>query len=243
MNTVSNNKPADGPKMPPKIPPKIAPFVPKQAAKIVETCNVSNTLKRVREEEALPDQKKIKISIEKTTTLSNYENFIKNSNDVCVTGGAKGADYEWARAALSLHHKVFLMSFEKHAFCDVPLSSRVVRDTKSLYVVAPREDVNKKSSVAIKSGSAWAPQMFALLFSKTIAIFGRNITKQIPIYLLDTECNKWFQAEIKLQSYEIVEISWITINKPPPPSGLYTAIGSREISETHKKLINQCFIH
>jgi len=173
--------------------------------------------------------------------------------NLCMSGGADGSDLQWGLQAGKAGHGVIHWSFSEHRsqapeqelvrlhqkqlnLADgalkranrkvqrsFPSRSEVtnnllrrnwyqVRDTQSLYAVS-----QIKYDGSVDGGTAWAIQMYLDRFE-----YDGEDPSKCRAYLLDKNTLKW---------YEWNGERWITmISRPPKPQGIWTGIGSREIS-------------
>ncbi len=174
---------------------------------------------------------------------------------VCCSGGADGADMAWGDAASAAGHDVMHFIFKGHRstapkkqlytltkdqldeanpYLEIanktlkrnwPVSSYFVasllrrnyfqiRYSDSLYAIS---GLDRKGLV--KGGTAWAVQMMI------------DQKPNSKIYLFDQAKNSWF----------IWKGAWMPSMVPSCPTGVYAAIGSRELAENGRTAIQQVF--
>jgi len=173
--------------------------------------------------------------------------------DICFSGGAKGADSVWGLAALELGHQVVHYSFVGHKpgtrenirilndtelkEADVYLQKAAiflkrklpykkpwimnllrrnwyqVRDTNKVYAVSGLSPFSKSRS-GVDGGTAWAIEMALNL-------------KVSEIFVFDQKQNHWNQWNYLPDGHG----KWIYIEFPPKPTGKWTGIGSRDLSD------------
>lgn len=187
---------------------------------------------------------------------------MKNDN-VCFSGGAIGADHEFTLAARKAGHKVINYSFTGHKSRDEVVILNAFRliqadpylceansyikrryptmsdhtnnllrrnyyqivDTKRIYAVA---SLGERGVPA--GGTAWAVVM--------------GIIRKVPeIYLFDQEKQIWLQFGCinKDRSFQWYGESLLSPVHLPKPIGLYTGIGSRDLSEVGKLAIHSLY--
>lgn len=179
--------------------------------------------------------------------------------NILLSGGARGADSVFAVEAHLANHKIWHMSFEGHRISVVgevfklsqaalneadpyveaagkvldrwmPNNDFVmnllrrnyyqIQDTNRVYAVAPIDDEGM-----VMGGTAWAVQM--------------AINRGVPdIYVFDLIEKHWLKschAEFTSAHWEHI------IGLPPKPHGIYTGIGSREITAKGRAAIRELY--
>lgn len=184
-----------------------------------------------------------------TDTLSSVLNELSN---VCLSGGADGSDLQWGLQAGKIGHHVIHWSFQGHR--TVAPETELVRLTDEQLALA--NDAVKRANKGVKrswpsrneitnnllrrnwyqvkdtkavyavselkngewdGGTAWAIQMYLDRFLYD----GEDFTN-CKIYVMDKKSLYWYTFD---------GTRWIQmISRPPTPSGIWTGIGSREIS-------------
>ncbi len=180
--------------------------------------------------------------------------------NICLSGGAKGADLAWAEAAKTAGHKIMHFVFEGHKqknnanavvltqdelsvadphlkVANQTLKRRFptnklfvnnllrrnyfqIADTKRVYAVINGFDENGNPS----GGTAWALQMF---------VDSRNI---FPVYVYDQVSERWY-------TYGDMFSKWIEYNVDvPKPYGIWTGIGTRDLTPSGEKAIKDLFL-
>ena len=136
-----------------------------------------------------------------------------------------------------------------------------VEGSKSLYAVGytpmHAKDMPKRPLVgpalAIMGGTAWACQLFVNRFIRGLpADFEGEVP--IPFYFYQQNFQRWIQLWVRKASPEEGRsemlglwgtkaplhewrVRWVSIGLPPYPSGVYTAIGSRDLMECGRQAI------
>jgi len=106
----------------------------------------------------------------------------------------------------------------------------LMRSTSSLYAVGQFDDATHADNIGLTGGTAWACQMFADKWSQPGA--------SIPMYFFSQKDACWFQFAAKSTGV----YSWHRLTEQPPrPSGRYTAIGTRELTDVGRQAIAALF--
>jgi hypothetical protein len=182
------------------------------------------------------------------------------SDNVCLSGGARGADTVWSMSAKAAGHDVIPFGFkgmkseepiwvlkqevlnEVDEHLEVvskqlergrgfPYSSDYVnnllrrnyfqvKDSERVYAVAP---IDKEKG--IEGGTAWAVHLAVKLKIK-------------EIYIYNLKENAW--RKLKFSDYNLFALLEGCI--PPKPHGIYTGIGSREITPEGIKAIKDLYV-
>lgn len=177
-------------------------------------------------------------------------------NNTCLSGGADGADLQWGMCAGSAGHHVVHWSFEGHRSKapDVEISvlskdqleaadESVKRANKTLKRHFPTRNgfvnnllrrnyyqikwtqavyaVANLENNMVSGGTAWATQMYMDRF------LCDNETDPCNLFLFDQLTGRWFQW---------INV-WVPIDIPPEPTGVWTGIGSRELTDAGKQAI------
>lgn len=175
----------------------------------------------------------------------------ENAN-LCLSGGAEGADLQWGMCAGMAGHQVIHWSFNGHR-TQAP-EVEVVRITQSdleiadpflekanltlkrrlpynkpwiinllrrnYYQVANSSAVYAISTIKnnlVQGGTAWATTMFTDLYPETGSCFCFDQTQE-----------KWFVWTPE---------SWVEIEAPTPPRGIWAGIGTRDLNTAGKTAI------
>ena len=187
------------------------------------------------------------------------------SDNLMLSGGAKGADCYWAQAALAAGHQVIHWSFEGHKSHDpdntVKLDEETLKEADIRLEMANEtlkrripyykpwiinllrrnwyqvRDVNQVWAVGkmkdgiVQGGTAWATQMFMDLHQ------GKYVTEEyIPtLFFFDQEEDQLY--------YWGVCVSQLTPipNSLNHPTGIYAAIGTRDLNDVGKAFIDSVF--
>jgi hypothetical protein len=187
---------------------------------------------------------------------------LENLN-ICLSGGATGADQAWGDAALAAGHDIVHWSFAGHKtsanyLCELPDVKLRVADSylelanKSIHrkwptkspvvnnllrrnfyqvhwsdsVYAVSTFTKDSSLLQIAGGTAWACQLFVDKY-----LYTNNHINCIRLFLLDQVSDAWYQWTGQ----------WNQIDRPPPPSGVYAGIGTRELTNAGRKAISEVY--
>lgn len=173
---------------------------------------------------------------------------------VVHSGGAIGSDTKWAEEAIKHGHIVIDYSFADHKIKSPHryiLTSEQLRNadselTKASHILKRNVSQNKyiknllrrnyyqivssdkiyavvetfkQYKISDLGGTAWAITMFIN-------------QKKTPVYIFGQNEKQWYLFNSK----------WLKINKPPKPSGNYTAIGTRKLNSDGRKAIEAIYI-
>jgi len=111
-----------------------------------------------------------------------------------------------------------------------------IREVSSVYAVGEflSEGV-RQDSVRISGGTAWACQMFA---DRMMGSFTSTTeSKPIPLFFFSQSQKAWFQCKLASPVIEWISLSGL----PPPPTGKYAGIGTRELDDEGKAAISSLF--
>lgn len=180
--------------------------------------------------------------------------------NMCLSGGAEGADTVWANLAREYKHQVVHWSFKKHNIFDQKDVS-ILDDEKLLtadsYVVLANKNINRKWPT--KSWYVnnlirrnfyqvnWADSVYAIsTLIKDSSLLG---VKGGTAWACQMYIDRWLHTNTNLNSCYLYLFdqnqlkwfswkgSWTEIVKPPTPQGVYAGIGTREINNEGIKAI------
>jgi hypothetical protein len=187
--------------------------------------------------------------------MSTPKSLVSLGENLCLSGGADGADLQWGMMAGHIGHSVIHWSFQGHK-SQAPACEVVVLDDTSLGeadVFLKRANLTLKRRFPGKNrfvnnllrrnyfqvrwsesvygvglmlkgqvhgGTAWATQMYMDRF-----IVEGEPMENCKLYFYDQTLDQW----MKWQG------DWQVLNEQPPePIGIWTGIGTRELSHTGK---------
>lgn len=173
--------------------------------------------------------------------------------NLCLSGGAKGADLQWGMCAGSAGHSVIHWSFAGHR-SQAPHAEIVELNEEQLQVADPFLEVaNKTLMRRIPENPfsrnllrrnyyqvAWSQSLYAVstISSKTNKVEGGTAWavqmfidrgQELPCYVFDQASENW-------KSWDYATLSWVFAD-PSKPSGLWAGVGSRELTLAGKTAI------
>lgn len=173
--------------------------------------------------------------------------------NLCLSGGAKGADLQWGMCAGSAGHSVIHWSFSGHK-SQAPHTEIVELNEEQLQVADPFLDVaNKTLGRRIPENPftrnllrrnyyqvAWSQSLYAVsaISPKTNKVEGGTAWavqmfidrgQELPCYVFDQASENW-------KSWDYATHSWVYAD-PTKPSGLWAGVGSRELTLAGKTAI------
>lgn len=179
----------------------------------------------------------------------------ENSDPVCCSGGAEGADLEWGCAATKSNHAVMHFVFAGHR-------SRADKDQLVELTKDQLEVANDHLARANKSlhrrwpvsnyfvGNLLRRNYYQVVWSQSLyAISGFDSYGMVEggtawavqmmidlnpgagIYVFDQKVGQWYQWKG----------GWVPVIKPPKPDGIYAGIGSRKLLTAGKEAIWKVF--
>lgn len=176
---------------------------------------------------------------------------LQNMTDVCLSGGAEGADIEWGTYAQFIGHNVIHWSFPGHhsnAFESqlVRLSDEQLRlgdEALRAAAVTLRKSMPRRPSVVRLLHRnfyqvAWSQACYAVTTIRdgevsggtgwAITMFIQLHPNNHKLYVFDQEQDAWFQFNGE---------TWNGIACPPQPAGIWAGIGTRELKQNGKEAI------
>lgn len=182
-------------------------------------------------------------------------------NDLCLSGGAKGADSQWGMTAGSAGHSVIHWSYGGHR-APVPEVELVRLTNEQLLVADPYLHTANKTlkrvvptwkpwlcnllrrnfyqvkwtqrvyavgkfgrDGLVDGGTAWAVQMYLDRFYENDEPY-----EKCELYFYDQDSDNWLK-------WQVAERTWAVIDTPPKPHGVWTGIGTRELTDAGKSAI------
>jgi hypothetical protein len=182
--------------------------------------------------------------------------------NICLSGGAKGADLAWGEVASKHGHKVIHYSFENHK-TKAPKETLFVLNNDLLLAADPhlvRANQTLKRSWPVRWASTanllrrnyyQITNSEALYAVSTLDEDGKvaggtawaiemylNLHGPDKLYLFDQEQNKWlFHSALGWHSCKPFGI----FGPPPAPNGIWTGIGTRDLNENGMIAIESVF--
>ncbi|KAJ4251901.1 hypothetical protein NW762_011198 [Fusarium torreyae] len=174
--------------------------------------------------------------------------------NVCLSGGADGADVEWGKCAASIGHEVIHWSFPGHS-SQAPESQLVRLDdeqlkisdealqnaAKSLGKSLPQKPTVGRLLRRNYYQVAWSQACYAVTYfvndvqapGGTVwatTMFSQLHPESRKLYAFDQCRDVWLQWNGE---------SWDLIDQPPRPSGVWAGIGARELQQNGRDAIRK----
>jgi hypothetical protein len=175
-----------------------------------------------------------------------------DSKNVCMSGGAKGADLQWGMCAGKAGHQVIHWSFADHR-TNAP-EQEVVRIPEDLLATADEylEVANKTLKRHLSYNKPWiinllrrnyfqvgnSQSCYAVSSIKKGMVQGGTAwatQMYLDLHRDNPECYVFCQDAN--QWYAFVNSQWVVIETPPTPSGVWAGIGSRDLTKAGKDAI------
>lgn len=178
---------------------------------------------------------------------------LEGVTDVCLSGGADGADIEWGTCAASIGHRVIHWSFPGHG-SQAPESQLVRLDDEALKLA---DDALRDAAAALGKNPPRRPAVARLLqrnyyqVARSEACYAVTAIREnvVPggtawattmfaqlhpgshsLYVFDQEKDAWFRFDGG---------TWGRIDSPPRPTGIWAGIGSRDLKPNGRDAIRK----
>lgn len=179
---------------------------------------------------------------------------LDDNANLCLSGGAEGADLQWGMCAGLLGHQVIHWSFEGHN-TRAPIGEVVRLNDDQL---AESADLIKLASVPLKKHPpkqpfvkrliqrnyfqiAWSDSVYAIAPIKDGVVQGgtawavymflsRTDIDAPPVYVYDQTRTSWYLFDHETKDWEAIE-------SPPQPRGIWAGIGTRDLDQNGKNAI------
>lgn len=181
-----------------------------------------------------------------------FAEFTNYSENICMSGGADGADIFWGNCAKKHKHKVVHWSFYSHkskASDDVYILNQDDLNIADEFLVKANKTLKRRfPSLNDHVNNLLRRNFYQICFSKSVYGVGFLEFNEVKggtawaielmklkggdCYLFDQHQEKWFKW-----NYNI----WIEF-VPPCPNGIYAGIGSRDLWTIGKKAIQEIFM-
>lgn len=173
--------------------------------------------------------------------------------DVCLSGGADGADIEWGACAASIGHTVIHWSFSGHR-THAPESQLVRLDDEELRLGKealenaaralgkhpPRRPAVARLLQRNYYQVAWSKACYAVTVINeneipggtawATTMFAQLHPGSRDLYVFDQEVDSWFGFNGE---------TWDRIDSPPRPRGIWAGIGSRDLKKNGRDAIRK----
>ena len=172
--------------------------------------------------------------------------------NVCLSGGADGADLQWGMTAGKLGHKVIHFVFAEHK-SKAPESEKVVLTETQLLEA---DDSLEKANLTLKRRwpstnrfvssllrrnyfqIRWAESLYAVSsIEKGLVTGGTSWAVQMFLDRFEGKPSAAYVYDQETASWYKWEGFWAIIDVPPIPTGIWAGIGSRELKQNGKNAI------
>ena len=178
---------------------------------------------------------------------------LQGCENICLSGGAAGADVEWGKAAHAAGHKVIHWGFTGHKSTapkdqivelsdeQLKISHAAVRDAaRALDKNPPKRPGVAQLIQRNYFQVAWSTSCYAVTAIRTdikpggtawaTVMFAQLHPESRELYIFDQLKNRWVQWNGK---------DWDPIDSPPRPTGIWAGIGSRDLTEGGREAIRK----
>jgi len=179
---------------------------------------------------------------------------IFDGKNICMSGGAKGADLQWGMCAGKAGHQVIHWSFDGHR-TNAP-EAEVVRIPAETLAMADEylEVANKTLKRHLSYNKPWiinllrrnyfqvgnSQSCYAVSGIKNGMVEGGTAwATQMYLDLHKDKPECYVFCQITNQWHAYVDSQWVVIDAPPSPSGVWAGIGSRDLTKAGKDAIRK----
>lgn len=171
---------------------------------------------------------------------------------ICLSGGALGSDLQWGMCAGKDGQAVFHYTFTNHR-SQAPASEQIILDDKQLKEAEPHV---KKASVYLGRNYPKRFPVYHLIHRNYYQVANSDrvyaVTDfdedgkptggtawAIAMYLLkpDSKCECYVYSQKKGSWFSYKDGTWVTIEEPPKPHGVWAGIGTRDLKTNGKEAI------
>jgi hypothetical protein len=183
------------------------------------------------------------------------------NGNLCLSGGAIGADIQWGNAALLAGHGLIHWSFEKH-------NLKNISHQKNNIVIVSQEELNKSDELLLVANDLIVQRSFPTKSEYVNNLLRRNWLQvrdsqscyavselkdgkveggtawATALFVMKHEfnaCPCYVYCQVSESWYEWAGSSWKAIVKPPKPVDIYAGIGSRKLSEAGSSAIVEAY--
>lgn len=177
--------------------------------------------------------------------------------NICLSGGADGADLQWGMVAGSAGHQVFHFIFDGHR-SKAPESEKVTLTADQLAIADPfLAKANRTLRRKWPSRNPWVANLLRRNFyqvSAAEAVYavaaidedglvtgGTSWAVQMFLDRFDTEQRAAYVYDQNTEGWFEWYCGWSPIATPPTPSGVYAGIGSRDLKVSGKNAIRDLY--
>jgi hypothetical protein len=181
---------------------------------------------------------------------------MNDGDNVCLSGGADGADLMWGMTAGSRGDHVIHFSFAGHKSKAPPTEVVVLTEEQLREADAHLEKANEALGRSVPYKKPWvvnllrrnyyqvadSQRVYAVAtFDKKMKVSGGTAwAVQMFIDLHGPNCEVYVYDQIKEQWFKWMGKGWLgMVGEPSPPQGIWTGIGSRDLNEAGKIAIRR----
>jgi len=178
---------------------------------------------------------------------------LDNATDICLSGGAVGADLQWGMTAGHLGHAVIHFGFNGHR-SQAPESEIITLTKAQLAEADPHlEKANKTlnrtwpiSDYFISNllrrnyyQVAWSSSLYAISEIDRRGLVKGGTAWAVQMFIdLHPDGKAYVYDQIKKQWYQW-KGAWLPIIHPPLPSGVWAGVGTRKLNDDGKAAIRK----
>ncbi|PTD07062.1 hypothetical protein FCULG_00005839 [Fusarium culmorum] len=164
------------------------------------------------------------------------------SPNICLSGGADGADLEWGNCAASMGHQVIHWSFPGHSSRasedqlvrlddeELKIADRAIENAaKALGKTPPRRPTVSRLLRRNYYQVTWSEACYAVTFFSETGVTLNLPEERQDLYVFDQIRGVWLQWQGE----------WVVIETSPRPSGVWAGIGARALQQNGKDAIRK----
>lgn len=185
---------------------------------------------------------------------------MSQQDNICLSGGAKGADIFWGIAAEGVGHEVVHWSFAGHNIeaenyiCE--LNDHQLRVADPFLELANKSLARKWPTLSVNTNNLLRRNFYQVHYSNSVYAISEFVNDSSVLkisggtaWACQMFIDKWLYIPTKIKDIPIFffdQISktwytwsgqWQAILKPPRPQGIYAGIGTRKLTEDGQKAI------
>jgi hypothetical protein len=177
--------------------------------------------------------------------------------NICLSGGAKGADLQFGMCAGWAGHSVFHFIFDGHK-SKAPESEKVILNPSQLleadpFLIRSNETLRRKWPVSnpfvasllrrnyYQVNAAEAVYAIANIDDDGMVSGGTSWAVQMFLDRFTEDKRAAFVFDQNSEGWFTWDAGWVGIDNPPAPGGVYAGIGSRELTQNGKDAIRNLY--
>ncbi len=189
--------------------------------------------------------------------MSSESDWTPIGTDICLSGGAEGADLQWGMVAGWAGHRVFHFTFPTHR-SKAPQAEIVVLETEQLLLADPflakanrtlrrRWPVRNQHVASLLRRNYYqvceAQSVYAVaaIDEDGLVTGGTSWAVQMFLDRFETEKRAAYVYDQNEEHWLTWDCGWEVIDSPPRPSGVYAGIGSRDLKSCGKNAIRDLY--